>query len=173
MVTLHARLTLLSDVYSAVGYAHGRNAVGLLQDMVGLSAADIVPTLGALHRVCIWENIVLKNGLAAKGITVPPKPETEQQSTSPSNVVTSDGELPPASPVGLTPLALDGLLKADEQKQSPKVLNALAFKHIAIQIPNALGPFFQCNFIAFRCFGDFNVFSCSHLQDSPLWKTQS
>ena len=78
MVTLHAHLTALSDVYSVVSYAHDRNLGSLMQDTAGLGTADMIPTLGALLRVRIWEIIVQKNGLTAEGITVPPKLEYEQ-----------------------------------------------------------------------------------------------
>ena len=110
MVTLHAHLTVLSDVYSAVSYAHDRNSGGLFQDTAGLGTANIVPILGALIRVHIWEIIVLKNGLTAEGVTVPPKLESEQQSAFLPNV---GGRVP----VGLMPLALDVHPNEDKQKQ--------------------------------------------------------
>ena len=55
MVTSHACLILLSDVYLVVNYAHDRNSGGLLQDMAELNAADMVQTLGGLYRICIWK----------------------------------------------------------------------------------------------------------------------
>ncbi|EJD02952.1 uncharacterized protein FOMMEDRAFT_107991 [Fomitiporia mediterranea MF3/22] len=134
LITLHVRITLLSDVYSTAGYTHGRHAVGLLQN----TTVDIIPDLGALHRSCIWENIVLKNGLAAKGIasSITPSSSTEDAaSTSPAATSTTqpDGQPPAESP------SKDGQKKTE----GPKDRNAVALKHIASQIPNALGPFFQ------------------------------
>ncbi|KAL5523755.1 hypothetical protein ACEPAG_7928 [Sanghuangporus baumii] len=140
LVTLHVRITLLSDVYSTSGFTHGRQAVGLLQN----TSEDIIPRLGALHRACIWENIVLKRGLASKGVAgipslptsteEPALPSLEGSSSSTSETV-HNGQHPtsPSQP------------SKDSQKKNdtPRDRNAIALKHVASQIPNALGPFFQ------------------------------
>ena len=144
MVTLHISLTLLSDVYATAGYTHGRNAVELLQNTPGLSTLDIITNLGELHRICIWENIALKSGLASKGVSVP---------SNSTESLTADGQ--PASLDGL-PATESGAPQAasstgdsntkDETQKTPETpinLNALALKHIASQIPNSLSPFFQ------------------------------
>ncbi|KAH8119411.1 hypothetical protein DFH11DRAFT_1782299 [Phellopilus nigrolimitatus] len=139
LLTLHIRVMLLSDVYATAGFTHGRQAVGLLQS----NTLDIVPNLGALHRVCIWENIMLKNGLASittSSATVR-SPEGDGVSTPPA-IVGVAGE-PPATTSSAEQSS--GSSSKDEAKkaESPKDLNALALKHVASQIPNALGPFFQ------------------------------
>ncbi|THH06601.1 hypothetical protein EW145_g3974 [Phellinidium pouzarii] len=138
LVTLHTRIMLLSDVYATAGFTHGRNAVGLLQT----GTLEIIPNLGALHRTCIWENVVLKNGLVSKGlaslttsastedIAMPSLPT--EVASEPSSAAVS-GQQPTSAPLK------DETKKADD----PRGLNASALKHVASQIPNALGPFFQ------------------------------
>lgn len=145
LITLHIRVTLLADVYSTAGYIQGRQAVGPLQK----STVGILPSLGALHRSCMWENIVLKNASANKGL-----------STSSSTVSSSDDVANPA-------FSADAVLEASantitegtssssqqtenktesaatKKEEDPRQRNAQALRHIASQIPNALGPFFQ------------------------------
>lgn len=141
-MTLHIRLTLLSDVYATAGYTHGRNAVALLQNIPGLSTLDIIPNLGALHRVCIWENIALKSGLASKGVSIP---STSTESSSSDGPTTSMNGPPESNAVQPTSASGEASMKVDTQKtpETPTKLNALALKHIAGQIPNSLSPFFQ------------------------------
>jgi len=59
LITQHICITLLSDVFatSELGYM-----------LMGDSSQDMVPDLGTLHHVCIWEDIILKAGLTLKGI---------------------------------------------------------------------------------------------------------
>ncbi|KAI5123932.1 hypothetical protein M0805_006347 [Coniferiporia weirii] len=139
LVTLHIRITLLSDVYATAGYTHGREAFGLLQT----NTLEIIPNLGALHRTCIWENIVLKNGLASKGLASSFNASTSSEDVSMSGL--------PSEALGESSLvpsperqSADTPPKEDPKKtDEPRGLNALALKHVASQIPNALGPFFQ------------------------------
>lgn len=139
LVTLHNRLTLLSDVFATAGYAHSRNAVALLQS----NAIDIIPSLGTLHRSCIWENIVLKNGLLAKNYGT---------SSSVSGITNSSMPLLPTDTTEDAPAATTSTQAPDPSTSSTKPDkvpvwndNATALRHIANQIPNALGPFFQGN----------------------------
>lgn len=139
LISLHVRITLLSDVYSTSGYTHGRQAVGLLQN----TSADVIPRLGALHRACIWENIVLKKGLASKGVAgIPSLPSTTEESAPPSegNSGSVSGVVQD-SQQSTTPTPPSNNQKKND---TPSDRNAIALKHVASQIPNALGPFFQC-----------------------------
>ncbi len=156
LVTLHIRITLLSDVFATAGYAHGRQAIVLLQTLMTSITPQVVKDLGALHRTSIWENIVLKMGLAAKGIDVersPPLslegspdqpavglPENNGHSTSATANGAIDGVTEDANPTAATSTPKEsGLPKAATSREN----NATALKHMTNGLPSALAPFFQ------------------------------
>ncbi|KAJ7188201.1 hypothetical protein C8R46DRAFT_1341056 [Mycena filopes] len=146
LVTLHIRITLLSDVFATAGYAHGRAAIGLLQTFMSNTTPDVVKNLGSLHRATIWENIVLKAGLISKGIDVAATPgsspleATPEQSTIPlpdPDVATMD------APNGIQPEVADPLPSAGDSKLDSRQHNAAALKHLTHGLPSSLAPFFQ------------------------------
>ena len=143
LVTLHIRLSLMADVYSAVGYTHNRGASGLLQNLSSSGTIDILQRLGSLHRKCIWENIVLRNGLTSMGVHVNPS----------GSATPADAQLlaqPPMENGDISSLEIDQILSpssipkdASQKSDTPLQSNATALRHVASRIPNALGPFFQ------------------------------
>ena len=169
LVTLHIRITLLSDVFSTYGYTTGRSsAVGLLQTLMGHMGPKTIADLGDLHRSSIWENIVLNAGLVAKGVietgnaaisgdVTPATLEMdtgEQEDGAPSsgsgvargssttaNGVQSELSVPEVAAVRKPQASVAGL----------RLQNALALKHVTHGIPNALAPFFQCGSSSLRC----------------------
>ncbi|PCH43593.1 hypothetical protein WOLCODRAFT_75349 [Wolfiporia cocos MD-104 SS10] len=151
LITLHIRTSLLSDIFSAAGYSHGRSSVSLLQSLVGQSANDILPELGALHRACVWENIVLKAGLTSLKVDTPLASDINADSPTPSTVTPSATvDADPASASMTNGVVAEPSSSNDVQpgtvesaKDSPRVLNARIFKHLASQIPTSLAPFFQ------------------------------
>jgi E3 ubiquitin-protein ligase HUWE1 len=162
-VTLQTRVTLLSEVYATAGYAHGRTAVAILQALMGRSSPEIIPDLGALHRACVWENIVLKKHLASKGLdpsggaSDPPLPlsvglEPDMPSL-PGEMAMSNGTVNGAetSATGLSPSAQSSAAVASDQvKESAHGKNAHALRHIVTQMPAALSPLFQGPFPCFH-----------------------
>jgi E3 ubiquitin-protein ligase HUWE1 len=151
LVTLHIRITLLSDVVATAGYAHGRAAIGLLQTLMVNASPKIVSDLGALHRASIWENISLKAGLESKGIDVPHTPNDSPREGSPDSssnaglttstaTATANG-MPPEHPTSETsPRTVDS-----SQQDGPREHNAQALKHLTHGLPSSLSPFFQGN----------------------------
>ncbi|KAL0955931.1 hypothetical protein HGRIS_002119 [Hohenbuehelia grisea] len=96
LVTLHIRITLLSDVFATAGYSHGRAAISLLQTLMSNTAPQIVAGLGTLHRASIAENILFKAGLTERGIDLPattpnPSPLMGTPSQTPSALPEMDG----------------------------------------------------------------------------------
>jgi E3 ubiquitin-protein ligase HUWE1 len=150
LVTLHIRVTLLSDVFSTAGYAHGRAAFGLLQTLMTNLSPEVLRNLGSLHRATIWENIILNVGLTSKGIDIKPTPPASPVNGSPNqsaaNLPDSDNTAPTAvntdaegtarrqTPVSPTP-----------KSTGPRQQNSVALKHITHGLPGALAPFFQGN----------------------------
>ena len=90
-MTLHIRITLLSDVFATAGYAHGRGAIGLLQTFMNSTSPLVVADLGSLHRASIWENIALNAGLTLRGINLQTSPSSSPLEGSPKR---SDVDLP-------------------------------------------------------------------------------
>ncbi|KAJ6625623.1 hypothetical protein B0H10DRAFT_1782772 [Mycena sp. CBHHK59/15] len=148
LVTLHIRITLLSDVFATAGYAHGRAAIGLLQTFMSNTAPQVVTDLGSLHRAAIWENIVLKAGLVSKGIDIVATPSpspleaTPEQATIPlpdpaAATISSPNGVQPETSSNPTPSS--GESKQDDSRQH----NATALKHLTHGLPSSLAPFFQ------------------------------
>ncbi|KAK0461087.1 uncharacterized protein EV420DRAFT_1746494 [Desarmillaria tabescens] len=153
LVTLHVRITLLSDVFATAGYAHGRAAIGLLQTLMSNNAPRVVKDLGALHRTSIWENIVLKVGLSAKGIDVLQTPSLSPLERSPDQLAIglpdTAGPAPSAATNGTVDGAQSGAPPSTTKEPeipkagSPREHNATALKHLTHGLPSSLAPFFQ------------------------------
>ncbi|KAF8491672.1 hypothetical protein JB92DRAFT_2835584 [Gautieria morchelliformis] len=139
LIALHTRVTLMADIFSSSTYTHGRASLSLLSGLTGTDASDILPDIGALHRACIWENIVLKSALSARGVNVSrSNPGVPQMATDLSNEVEVGSALPESEQ------SLDeGKSKEGVKKDGPWERTAKALKHIATQIPTSLTPFFQ------------------------------
>ena len=157
LITLHIRLTLLVAAYSITGYAHARQAAHLLQS----STLEILEEMGRLHRVCIWENILLKGGLVAKGLGGTGGVGTTSQSVEDVNAmalaagVGAEVASAVAAAAGATSsaelsaqTATEFSTPAVEKKKvgGPKEKNVKALKHLDSQLPNVLTPFFQGKF---------------------------
>lgn len=144
LIALHTRVTLLADMFSSVTYTHGRSSLSMLSGLT--DASDILPDLGALHRACIWENIVLKSALSARGVSIS---RTNQGFSSdgismPSQAadLSNEADMGPSLPESEQCLE-EAKSKEGVKKDGPQERNAKALKHIATQIPTSLTPFFQ------------------------------
>lgn len=159
LVTLHIRITLLSDVFATAGYAHGRAAIALLQTLMSNTSPQVVTDLGALHRASVWENIVLNLGLNSKGIDVEATPATSPLERSPEQpsvaLPETDGAVHSAGTAhgtntanGEQPQTALGATKTQKPssgKAGPRENNAAALKHLTHGLPSSLAPFFQGN----------------------------
>lgn len=171
LVTLLTRASLLSDIYATAGYSHGRATQTLLQSLLGRNPSPL-PNLGALHRACVWENIVLKSALSARSIDISPSSHDiftsllsatggqDAQSVTPSGERSADGALGAATANGATSTTNGATSTANgatpgeassslsllpaKKDERPSDRNARGLKHIVTQIPSSLGPFFQC-----------------------------
>ncbi|KAF8070121.1 hypothetical protein FPV67DRAFT_1579109 [Lyophyllum atratum] len=151
LVTLHIRITLLADVFSTAGYAHGRAAIGLLLTLMNNMTADVVTDLGALHRASIWENIALNVGLTSRGISVKPTPPPSPLGRTPNHPETHllDGEdaadiIPSEAGASTTDQAnAEPSSKPSPKDEGPREHNSAALKHLTHGLPGALAPFFQ------------------------------
>ncbi|GJJ06087.1 hypothetical protein Clacol_000276 [Clathrus columnatus] len=143
LTALYNRVTLLADLFSTTTFGHGRSNPNMLSACTGIDAAKILPDLGALHRACIWENIVLKGSLAMTSSTagrISGILQTEViTSAVQANAAASDPDILP----GLSSPSEDPKAKDSSKKDSPEERNAKALKYIATQVPASLTPLFQ------------------------------
>lgn len=147
LVTLHIRITVLADVFSTAGYAHGRSAIGLLQTLMS-DPPKVVKELGALHRASVWENILFKADMVAKGMEVGPSSQGSPLGRSPSLVsiplpepnvgVITNGVQP-----GSASMPVQSSSPTSPKTDTPREKNAKALKHLTHGLPSALAPFFQ------------------------------
>ncbi|KAI5889571.1 uncharacterized protein SCHCODRAFT_02751097 [Schizophyllum commune H4-8] len=159
LTTLHVRLTLLSDVFATASYTPTRVSNSLLQALTSETSVPIVADLGNLHRATVWENILLKAGLAHLGIDL--GSSSESRSTSPltasperppvslpeaDGMVSPSGQGATASTSTSTPKPADPSAKTStesKKKDDTRYRNAAALKHLTHVFPVALAPFFQ------------------------------
>ncbi|KIJ18752.1 hypothetical protein PAXINDRAFT_167299 [Paxillus involutus ATCC 200175] len=148
LVVLHIRITLMADVFSTTGYAHGRSAVGLLQTLMS-DPPKVVMDMGALHRASIWENILFKAHIASKGIELGSSGDGSPLERSPSHVSASLPEAIGSGVVanGVAPDTSGAVSSSTSvfplRKETVRDKNAKALKHLTHGLPGALAPFFQ------------------------------
>ncbi|CAG8511149.1 8932_t:CDS:10, partial [Scutellospora calospora] len=135
LITLHGYVGLLSDVYCTPVFSHSKSASSVIEAFIG-NDNDVLPTLGKLHRVCVWENVVLKSSVPKSWYNLPSKTK------KPSHF--------PESTSSLTSVLLDDTDKETADSNEPpvdqndrKVKNAKCLKFLVSQIPSCLTPLFQ------------------------------
>ncbi|KAF0392672.1 E3 ubiquitin-protein ligase HUWE1 [Gigaspora margarita] len=135
LITLHGYVGLLSDVYCTPVFSHGKSASSVIDAFIGTDN-DVLPTLGKLHRVCVWENVILKSSVPKSWYNLPSKAK------KPSHF--------PESSSSLTSALLDDADKETTDSNEPpvnqndrKVKNAKCLKFLVSQIPSCLTPLFQ------------------------------
>jgi E3 ubiquitin-protein ligase HUWE1 len=151
LVRLHIHVSLLSEIVSHGGhggYGHGRPAISVLQTLM---SSQVLPDLGALHRACLWENIVLKANLTSMGLDVAASPYESSRESSP---VQPAGSVPAASTTSHTgvtrrrsipenPPASPGQDTNDSEAKTPREHNSKALLYLAHGFPATLAPFWQ------------------------------
>lgn len=109
---------------------------------------QVITDLGSLHRASIWENIVLKAALTAKGIEVIQTPTASPLDQSPNQQTLELPEQGSSMPVSAPNGAVDDstptpVKESSAKRDGPREFNAAALKHLAHGLPTALAPFFQ------------------------------
>ncbi|KAF9909831.1 hypothetical protein EC991_008002 [Linnemannia zychae] len=137
LISLHAFSGLLSDMYCAPTFSHGRNSAAVLAAFVSAQGDEALAGLGQLHRTCVWESIAMKrilgkdwNDPSSKGkrvYTHLPMPGTVDE-----NVEEPAGEekvMTVASP--------------SVDMYSPTVINTKFLRFVLTQIPQYITPMYQ------------------------------
>ncbi|KAF7332527.1 hypothetical protein MKEN_00135300 [Mycena kentingensis (nom. inval.)] len=147
LVTLHIRITLLSDVFATAGYAHGRAAISLLQTFMSSTSPEVIkykgievassPLSSPLEGTPEQTTAPLPDSDVPAETSAAPAVngvQTEEQSTT-----TTAANTPPPQPAAATPAAT-----------TSGHHNAAALKHLTQGLPNSLAPFFQAMVKLFR-----------------------
>ncbi|KAG9291851.1 hypothetical protein G9A89_012136 [Geosiphon pyriformis] len=134
LVTLYGFVGLLSDIYYTPGFSHSKSSPSVIEAFV--ADKEILPALGKLHRVCVWENVLLKSAVPKSWYSSPSKLRKSSSLTpgESSLFVTSfdDGEKDNTDP--------------NEPPVDPtnrQVKNTKSLKFLVSQIPSCLTPLFQ------------------------------
>ena len=126
----------------------------------------MITGLGDLHRACVWESIVFKNGVGVKDsdpsmpsfLRLPPDGQADDNPLiqSPFGIPATENSTPDTNPIerALSNAAGGNSLpsNAEKEKDSPKSRNIRALSHALNQIPSSLTPLFQCAIFVF-CLG--------------------
>ena len=153
IIALNIRVTMLSDLYSTAGYSHSRGSASLLQALIGRGTPDVITGLGDLHRACVWESIVFKNGVGVKDsdpsmpsfLRLPPDGHADDNPLvqSPFGLSATENSTPDTNTVERA-LGNSSPPKTGKEKDLPRSLNIRALSHALNQIPSSLTPLFQC-----------------------------
>ena len=116
---------------------------------------QVIADLGTLHRVSIWENIVLNLGLKSKGISLKRSPAStlggRSTGRSSAHLPENDGSLnlnelngdlnsPDGAEHSITTTS-----NIPSRLNRPREQNSAALKHLTNGLPSSLAPFFQGN----------------------------
>lgn len=157
---------MLSDLYSTAGYSHSRGSASLLQALIGRGTPDVITGLGDLHRACVWESIVFKNGVGVKDsdpsmpsfLRLPPDSQADDNPLvqPPFGISATENPTPDTNTIERTlsnAVGGDSSSKSGKEKDSPRSLNIKALSHALNQIPGSLTPLFQCAIsqLSLRC----------------------
>ncbi|KAF9293048.1 hypothetical protein BGZ74_011879, partial [Mortierella antarctica] len=137
LISLHALSGLLSDMYCAPAFSHGRNSASVLSAFVTAQGDKALSGLGQLHRMCLWESIVMKR-ILQKGWN-DPNPKAKKLLSNPLIPGTMDDNVDEAS-------AGDKEMSASVPEidmYSPTAVNIKYFKFVLTQIPHYLTPMYQ------------------------------
>ena len=168
---------MLSDLYSTAGYSHSRGSASLLQALIGRGTPDVITGLGNLHRACVWESIVFKNGVGVKDsdpsmpsfLRLPPDGQADDNPLVQSFGITVAENLTPDTNLveGASSNSAGGKSsqsKVGKEKDSPRSFNIRALSHALNQIPSSLTPLFQCMVVLSSSLSGDLTICCSYCQ---------
>ncbi|KAF9958077.1 hypothetical protein BGZ70_009313 [Mortierella alpina] len=137
LISLHALSGLLSDMFCAPAFSHGRNSASVLFAFINANGHKVLAGLGQLHRMCVWESIALRRQKQKEWSD--PTPKTKKPLTYDTIPGTVDD-------ITEEPEADDKASSTSESvidMYSPTAINTKYFKFVLTQIPHYLTPLYQ------------------------------
>ncbi|KAH7042417.1 hypothetical protein BKA57DRAFT_398309 [Linnemannia elongata] len=137
LISLHAFSGLLSDMYCAPTFSHGRNSAAVLAAFVSAHGDQALAGLGQLHRACLWESIAMKRFLGKNWndpssktkrthVHVPMPGTVDEHVEEPAG---EDKDMAAATP--------------SVDMYSPTVINTKFLRFVLTQIPQYITPMYQ------------------------------
>lgn len=171
LVTVHAFAVLLSDIFIQPMF-NIRTVMPMFQSISSHTEYEsLIPRLGALHRICVWEEILMQKSIpdiwneATKvkgGVSIPVNAVAEGEAATAAIVganpnVASTTIVPTSSDsqnTSLTPASKDVSKDPKEAERevverdgkTPYFRNVKTLRFLISQIPSSITPFFQGKF---------------------------
>ncbi|KAG0255139.1 hypothetical protein BG011_005308 [Mortierella polycephala] len=146
LTILNGLTGLLSDMYCATAFSHGRNSVPVLAAFVEAQGDKALTGLGQLHRMCVWETIALKRTLHKNWIGPKSKAKGLYYPSTVPGVVEDDGIEPTTDDKD------KGAVKDNDKEMitavptvdvyTPSAINTKYFKFVLSQIPHYITPMY-------------------------------
>ncbi|KAF8985816.1 hypothetical protein BGZ46_001784 [Entomortierella lignicola] len=137
LISLYGLSGLLSDMFCAPAFSHGRNSASVLTAFVNAEGDKALRGLGQLHRMCVWETIAMKRILQKRWCDPSLKAKKLQ------NVVPVAGTID---------FSVEELTKEDKDSETisaitdmynPAVINTKYFNFVLTQTPHCITPMYQ------------------------------
>ncbi|KAG0347069.1 hypothetical protein BG004_000179 [Podila humilis] len=139
LISLHALSGLLSDMYCAPAFSHGRNSASVLTAFATPDGDAALSGLGQLHRMCVWECIAMKRVLQKRWND--PNPKAKKLLNNPVIPGTVEDGVEESTASVDNEMSTDGMPEND--MYSPTAINTKYFKFVLTQIPHYLTPMYQ------------------------------
>lgn len=157
LIELHGYVGLLSNICCSSVLSHGKNGASLVTEFLSESKNDnIIQLLGQLHRVMVWENLLLKDALppswyACKSTSIVPSSSLKKNPTSitehPLGIYSASTPEINTVPVNEESSTKATTTAASTEKippaKDPRMVNIKHFKLLLTEVPQLLMPIFQ------------------------------
>ncbi|KAI8349558.1 hypothetical protein B0O80DRAFT_501281 [Mortierella sp. GBAus27b] len=137
LISLYGLSGLISDMFCAPAFSHGRNSASVLQAFVAAQGDKALAGLGQLHRMCVWESIAMKRVLQKSWSDPSSKPK------KPLNAMATPGTVD----FNVEELGRD---EKDTSASSPAMdpfnpatINTKYFNFVLTQTPHCISPLYQ------------------------------
>ncbi|KAF9353291.1 hypothetical protein BGX26_008924 [Mortierella sp. AD094] len=136
LISLYGLSGLLSDMFCAPAFSHGRNSASVLAAFVDAEGDKALSGLGQLHRMCVWETVAMKRVLQKNWSDPNPKAKKPQN---------------PVPVPGTIDFVVEELAKDDKEPDtpaitdmhSPTIVNTKYFNFVLTQTPHCITPMYQ------------------------------
>ncbi|KAF9998708.1 hypothetical protein BGZ65_005821, partial [Modicella reniformis] len=137
LVSLYGLSGLISDMFCAPAFSHGRNAPSVLTAFVAAQGDKALAGLGQLHRMCVWESIAMRRILQKSWSDPSTKPKKSLNATPIPGTVDfnmeefgkDDKDTGTSSPI--------------TDPYNPTTINTKYFNFVLTQTPHCITPMYQ------------------------------
>ncbi|CAO3635514.1 unnamed protein product [Mucor hiemalis] len=157
MIELHGYVGLLSNICCSSVLAHGKNGTSLVTEFLSEARENnTIELLGELHRVMIWEDLLLKEALPSGWYAVKGTTNSSSLKKNPTSITEHPLGIysTNSAPETLSTPGESSSTPANEESnqtsaqkvppaKDPRMLNIKHFKILLTEVPQLLTPIFQ------------------------------